>query len=202
MSKTIEKQDTFTLSVEGIGNFYIREYIDGVAQEAFVDFVASHIFEDGNYYPLRKDPLMLVMFVESFVVDGDKLLEKDEDGDVDLYTAYHHWEASVGLMSAARGANANVERILNDIEEAVYLTVFHKRDQWNSILSSGMASTSGETLAALNDMVGNINEMAMAFNRYCTENAGDLENGLKEISTLNQLLKGAEKKNGKKIAKK
>lgn len=141
---------SFTIHVDGMGDAEVKNYIDGPSQETYADFVAKHVLDENGYHPMRKEPMMLVMFLTHFVVGGDDLLLRDGD-EVFLYETYHLLEETLHLMSKARSQSQSVNAILSRIEAAVDLSVFYEKDMLNAFRSSGMAAEAAETLTALNE---------------------------------------------------
>lgn len=165
-----QNSDTsFTIHVDNMGDVEIKNYIDGPAQEVYADFVAKHVLDENGYHPMRKEPMMLVMFLTYFVVGGDDLLLRDGD-EVLLYETYHLLEETLHLMSKARIQSQSVDAILTRIEAAVDLAVFYEKDKLNAFRSSGMAAEAAETLTALNDTLSGAAVVVDSVRGFITKN--------------------------------
>lgn len=150
----MSEKNIYTIHVEELGDIQVRKQISGAEQEALVSEIVSHIVDaEGQYWPLRKEPLLLTEFVANFVVGGRELMSTDESGAVDIYAEYDRLEAGLNLMATARAQCAEVDRIMSRLEHAVDLEVFHVRERWNAVIAGGLNTTTGETMAALDGLV-------------------------------------------------
>lgn len=176
---TSYQNGTMKINLEhGIGEIEIRKYIDEPTQELFADFVSKHVFgfEGGKaeYHPIRKDALMLLMFLKTFVVNGEELIVSADDNEADLYATYNIIENQLGLMSTARDNCHTVDAILTRIESAVDLMIFYEKDHMNAATSGGLTGVSMETIENINEFINKASEVSVVLKEVMEQNGAKL----------------------------
>ena len=182
--------DTFEVRIGDVGTVEVRKHINGGSQEAMVHLVAQNMLGEDGYHPLRKNALILALFLEPYVIGGAELKAEYEDGSIDIYGTYAVMEDKLRLMATARSQCETLDRELARIENAVDLTVFHAKDEQNAVIAGGMATTAGETMDALNALVTDAHELVTSLGQYWAENQQSLAEGMEQIAALNQKLGG------------
>lgn len=152
-----ENNDTFIIDKGEYGSVEVRHYLSGINQDVFAEAVTKGIVCDGKYYPMRKAPYMLYVFMLTFVIDGDKMVIQSDD-DVDLYETYRVLEEELGIMSAARKQSPGVDAILARIEENVDLMVYRELEYRNALLNAGLSVQMQECMMWVKKILMDVSE--------------------------------------------